>query len=60
MIEGTGLEDAVHIANSAKEFKEKVLELSSCKITDELVQTRFHVVSRFSNTLNARSLEVLI
>ena len=56
MIDGTGLEDVVHIANSAKEFKTKVLELSSCKITDDLAKKRVAVVSEFSNSFTANCL----
>jgi hypothetical protein len=60
MVEGTGLEDVVHIANSAKEFKEKVLELSSNKITDDLIGRRKKAALNFSNAKSAGSLIRLI
>jgi hypothetical protein len=60
MVEGTGLEGVVHIANSAKEFKEKVLELSSNRITDDFIERRRKAVLNFSNANSARSLMSLI
>lgn len=60
MVEGTGLEDVVHIANSAKEFKQKVLDLSTNTITDNLIKRRREVVLDFSNNKNANVLSDLI
>ena len=60
MVEGTGLEDVVHVANSAKEFKQKVLELSTNTITDNLLKRRREVVLDFSNNKNANILSGLI
>lgn len=56
MVEGTGLEDLVHIANSVDEFKKKVLELSASRINDDLISRRKESLFNFSNTITASSL----
>ena len=52
MIEGTGLEEVVNVANSAKEFKTKIAELSMSSLEKDVVQKRKDILFNFSNELN--------
>ena len=56
MIEGTGLEEVVNVANSAKEFKTKIAELSMSSLEKDVVQKRKDILFNFSNELNIKRL----
>tara|TARA_B100000674_G_scaffold134064_1_gene103670 strand:+ start:15104 stop:16216 length:1113 start_codon:yes stop_codon:yes gene_type:complete len=60
MVQDTGLEGAVHIANSVKEFKEKVSELSLNSIGDNDVKTRKEILYNFRNDFNVKKLKGVI
>jgi len=52
MIEGIGLEEMVNVANSAEEFKTKIVELSINSLEKDVAQKRKDVLFNFSNKLN--------
>ena len=60
MIDQTGLEDLVIVANSAKEFKRKVLKLSSITLSDEQIYKRKKTLDKFSNKFNINKLSSFI
>ena len=60
MIEGTGLEGVVHVANSAKEFKTKIAELSLSSPKDDAVKTRKEILFNFCNQLNTKKINSFI
>ena len=60
MIEGTGLEGVVHIANSVSEFQKKVVELSFSSIGDDEVRMREDYLCNFYNSINASKIINLI
>ncbi len=60
MIEGTGLEGVVHVANSVNEFKTKVSELSLSSIDEDVVKMRKESLFNFFNNLNASKIGILI
>ena len=60
MVEGTGLDKIVSIANSAKEFKIKVIELSSKPISDDACAEREEILFAFSNVFNTSQIIKLI
>ena len=60
MIDQTGLEDLVIVANSVQEFKTNVLKLSSIALSDELITKRKKTLYKFSNKFNSKKLSSFI
>lgn len=56
MVVGTGLEGVVESADSAKEFKEKVLQLSNETFSEEAILTRTNSLQKYSNDFNLQLL----
>ncbi len=57
MVQDTGLEGVVHIANSVKEFKTKVVELSLNTIAEDDVKKRKDILFNFCNSFNIKKLK---
>jgi hypothetical protein len=60
MVEGTGLEAVVNFANSANEFKAKVIELSDKKLNEQESKFRNEELFKFRNEISVKSLIELI
>jgi hypothetical protein len=60
MVDGTGLESIIHMANSVKEFKEKIESLMNSVINSEEKLKREVALKDFSNTKNIEEIINLI